>query len=170
MGFVPADKDVEVIISMSHLYRIFFLYLEPLSTIVGAFYASILPNTYLELTHAPSAPSFASTVPVSTSVVLTQLANLYFLFALNEGLVLRSTNDVRVWKTLLFGLLVADFGHLYSVYGLGVHKYCQVWGWNAMDGKRPLQGSPRSSSLLQTISVLSYHPSRTQCGDSREKS
>lgn len=46
---------------------------------------------------------------------------------------LRSTKDVKVWKTLLFGLLVADFGHLYSVHELGQHKYWQIWDWNAMD-------------------------------------
>ena len=121
----------ELILSMSPLYQIFFLYLEPVSTVVGAFYAYVLPGTYLDLTHAPSAPE--SAVPTSTTVVLAQLANLYFLFALNEGLVLRSTSDVRVWKTLLFGLLIADFGHLFSVYELGLHKYWQVWVWNAMD-------------------------------------
>jgi hypothetical protein len=67
-------------------------------------------------------------------VVLAQLANLYLLFAINEGLVLRCTRDVHVWRTLLFGLLLADFGHLYSVRDLGLHKYWQVWEWNAMDG------------------------------------
>jgi hypothetical protein len=65
--------------------------------------------------------------------VLAQLANLYVLFALNEGLVLRCTDDLRVWKTLLFGLLVADVGHLCSVHELGLHKYWQVQHWNAMD-------------------------------------
>ena len=131
---VPTAQSPEVIISMSPLYHIFFLYLEPFSTIAGAFCAYMLPKTYLELTHAPSAPGVEVLVlPTSTIVVLAQLANLYFLFALNEGLVLRSTRDVRVWRTLLLGLLIADFGHLFSVYELGVHKYWQVWGWNSMD-------------------------------------
>jgi hypothetical protein len=126
------SNNGQVINSMSPFYRIFFLYLEPLSTIIGAFYAFVLPSTYLELTHAASAPT-ATSVPISTQVVLAQLANLYFLFAINEGLVLRCTHDLRVWKTLLFGLLVADFGHLYSVYELGFSKYWEVWLWNAMD-------------------------------------
>lgn len=131
MEAAPHKREAKVIKHMSPLYQIFFLYLEPISTIIGAYYAYILPKTYLELTHAPSAPNNA--IPTSTNVVLAQLANLYFLFALNEGLVLRSTKDVNVWRTLLFGLLVADFGHLYSVYELGLHKYWQIWGWNAMD-------------------------------------
>lgn len=85
------------------------------------------------MTHAASAPSLASTIPLSTSVVLSQLANLYLLFTINEALVLRSTSDLRVWKTVLFGLLVADFGHLYSLKELGPEVYWNVLKWNAMD-------------------------------------
>jgi hypothetical protein len=81
------------------------------------------------MTHLPS--SLAET-PLSTKVVLSQLANLYLLFALNEALVLRSTSNLRVWKTLLFGLLLADFGHLYSVRALGPEIYWEAWNWNAM--------------------------------------
>jgi hypothetical protein len=119
--------------SVSVVYRIFLLYVEPLSTIVGAFYAHFLPRTYLELTDALSAPNFDKPLPTSTAVVLTQLANLYLLFALNEGLVLRATNDLKVWRVLLFGLLLADFGHLYSVHELGHHVYWRFWTWNAID-------------------------------------
>jgi len=115
------------------LYRAFFLYLEPFSAILGAYLAHVQPSTYLQLTHTASAPGEDAALPLSTKVVLSQLANLYFLFALNEGLVLRATRDIRVWRALLFGLLVADFGHLYSVYPLGVDKYWRFWLWNIMD-------------------------------------
>ena len=114
-------------------YRLFFLYIEPLSTILGAYYAHLEPLTYLMLTHSASAPSTLQTTPRGTLVVLTQLANLYFLFALNEALVLRATNDLKVWRTLLFGLLVADFGHLFSCKELGLDVYWQFWTWNAID-------------------------------------
>jgi hypothetical protein len=130
---LETQRNRPVIVSMSALYQTFFLYLEPLSTGVGGFYAFVLPRTYLELTHAESVPSASSPVPISMTVVLAQLANLYLLFALNEGLVLRCTNDLGLWRTLLFGLLIADFGHLYSVHELGVTKYWQVQHWNAMD-------------------------------------
>src|SRR5277367_993392 len=112
-------------------YRLFFLTIEPISALVGAYFAHFQPQTYLQLTHASSAPS--DTIPLGTQVVLTQLANLYFLFAINEALVLRSTSNLRVWRTLLFGLLVADFGHLYSVWGLGTGLYWKVHLWSAMD-------------------------------------
>jgi hypothetical protein len=114
-------------------YTTFFLFIEPISALVGAFYAHFKPLDYLQMTHLSSSPSYASTIPLSTNIVLTQLANLYLLFALNEALVLRSTSDLRVWKTVLFGLLLADFGHLYSVSALGPEIYWSFWKWNAMD-------------------------------------
>ncbi|RYP51404.1 hypothetical protein DL768_003273 [Monosporascus sp. mg162] len=58
---------------------------------------------------------------------------MYLLFALNEALVLRSTGDLKVWKTVLFVLLVADFGHLYSVSGLGPNVYWNISQWNPID-------------------------------------
>ena len=45
---------------------------------------------------------------------------------------LRSTSDLKVWKTVLFGLLLADIGHLYSVRSLGLGIYYRAWSWNAM--------------------------------------
>ena len=63
---------------------------------------------------------------------LFQLSNLYLLFALNEHLVLSSTSNIKVWRRLLFCLLVADFGHLYSMAPLGGEVFWKVWEWNAM--------------------------------------
>lgn len=112
-------------------YRIFFLFIEPSSALVGAYFSFFQQQTYLELTHAASAP--LTGIPLATQVVLRQLSNLYFLFAVNEALVLRSTSDLRVWRTLLFGLLVADFGHLYSLSGLGSYLYWNASLWTVMD-------------------------------------
>lgn len=124
--------------SLPVAYRLFFLMIEPISALVGAFFAHFRQVSYLSwTTHSPESVSeqlLAS--DASVSVTLSQLANLYLLFALNEALVLRSTSDLRVWRTLLFGLLVADFGHLYSlrvIGGLSAPVYWDVTSWNAMD-------------------------------------
>ncbi|TGO28813.1 hypothetical protein BPAE_0022g00030 [Botrytis paeoniae] len=114
-------------------YSWFFLIIEPISTLAGAYYAHFQPHNYLLLTHAPSSPyPTPNDIPLSSHIVLTQLANLYLLLALNEALVLRCTSDLRVWKVFLFGLLVADFGHLYSVKDLGWSIYWNVGEWNKM--------------------------------------
>lgn len=115
-------------------YRLFFLFIEPVSALVGAYYAHFQQREYLLLTDAASAPVLGP-IPTGTSIVLSQLANLYLLFALNEALVLRATVDLRVWKTVLFVLLVADLGHLYTVKALGLDVYLP-WNfarWNAID-------------------------------------
>lgn len=117
--------------SLPFLYRLFFLLIEPLSALLGAFYAFFNQKTYLELTHAASSPD---TIPLGTSIVLSQLANLYLFFAINEALVLRSTSDIRVWKTVLFCLLIGDVGHLYTARELGVDIYWSpMTRWNAID-------------------------------------
>ncbi|SPO00586.1 related to F-box/WD-repeat protein [Cephalotrichum gorgonifer] len=86
-------------------YRIFFLLVEPVLALVGAFYAHFRPLEYLTLTHATSAPNSVEAIPLGTTIALSQLANLYLFFAINEAFVLRSTPDLRVWKTVLFCLL-----------------------------------------------------------------
>jgi len=113
------------------VYRLFFLYIEPVATAVGAYYAHFQQLEYLKLTE----PSTAATVlGVSTveSIVLTQLANMYFVFALNEALVLRTTANRNVWSVFLFGLLLADFGHIYSVRVMGIETYWRFWEWNSI--------------------------------------
>jgi hypothetical protein len=120
---------------MAHIpfpYIAFFHWIEPVATLAGAFYAFVKPQTYLQLTQASSAPGILG-LPTATEVALRQLGNLYFCFALNEALVLRATTDLRVWRTLLLGLLIADFGHLYSCLPLGLEVYYDVARWNIMD-------------------------------------
>lgn len=123
-----ARKAVGFVIPV--IYRLFFLIIEPISALAGAYFAHFRQAEYLTLTHAATAPT---PIPTGTSIVLSQLANLYLLFALNEALVLRSTNSLVVWKTVLFGLLVADLGHLYSVAAVGPRVYWDVTSWNAID-------------------------------------
>ncbi|KAI0303912.1 hypothetical protein BC826DRAFT_980380 [Russula brevipes] len=102
-------------------YRLFFLYIEPISSLAGAYYA------------LPTQGDFARAVlDTPTRMSLSQLANLYLLFALNEHLVLSSTSSLKTWRRLLFGLLVADFGHLATMIPAGPEIFWNVSKWNAM--------------------------------------
>ncbi|KAF4335588.1 NADP-dependent alcohol dehydrogenase [Fusarium beomiforme] len=123
-------RPAQVAFRIHPIYRIFFLILEPISALVGAFYTHFRQETYLSLLHASSAPTQA---PKATSVAMSQLANMFFFFALNEALVLRSTADLRVWRTVLLVLLIADLGHLFSMSELGSRIYWDVMAWNASD-------------------------------------
>lgn len=115
------------------VYRHFFLNLEPISALAGAFYNQFRQARYLQLLDAASAPDTDVSVPLSTSVAMSQLANMYLFFALNEAIVLRSTADLRVWRAVLLVLLLADFGHLWSMRALGGRVYWDAAAWNAGD-------------------------------------
>ncbi|KZP02263.1 hypothetical protein FIBSPDRAFT_880457 [Athelia psychrophila] len=110
-------------------YKLFFLYIEPISAIAGAYYAAIQPQDYLQ-DLAPTAPTPHMTTAMG--MTLMQLANLYALFALHEHLVLSSTSSLKVWRRILFCLLVADFGHLATMAPLGSGIFWRFWEWNAM--------------------------------------
>lgn len=110
-------------------YKLFFLYIEPISAFAGAYYAAIQPQDYLQ---DLSPASLISHLTTPVGMTLMQLANLYALFALNEHLVLSSTSSLKVWRRLLFCLLIADFGHLATMAPLGPEVFWRFWEWNAM--------------------------------------
>ena len=146
-------------------YRLFFLIIEPVSVLVGAYFAHFRPLDYLTLSHAVSAPDSAEAIPLSTRIVLSQLANLYLFFAINEGLVLRSTGDLKVWRAVLFCLLVGDIGHLYTVRELGIGVYYGVSGWNAIDwGNVPFVylGAAMRVAFLAGVGLAGYKAKKKQ--------
>lgn len=114
-------------------YRLFFLYIEPISALAGVYYAAIHQSAYLLDLVSPTKSDFSRAVlDTPTSMTLFQLANLYLLFALNEHLVLSSTSSPKTWRSLLFCLLVADLGHLATMIPAGAEIFWNVSKWNAM--------------------------------------
>ena len=158
-------RSIEPASYISPIYTLFFLYIEPFTALLGFLVAYTNPHLYLALTDhtylsqpaptslSPSAfvpfitqsasillpSSGAPAPPLATRIALAQLSNLYLFFALNELLVLHTTNGfatrykLPVWRALLTALLVADVGHLWSVKELGLGVYWRVWEWNCMD-------------------------------------
>lgn len=115
-------------------YKVFFLYIEPLSALLGAVVAWLYPDNYLALIeHVAAAAPPPPILPLGIHVSLRQLANMYLLFTLNEALILRITSDQRVWRLLLLNLAIADVGHLLSVSPLGPAIYYDMAQWNAID-------------------------------------
>ncbi len=114
-------------------YRLFFLYIEPISALAGAYYAAIHPRDYLlDLVSPMQSGLNRAALDTPTHMTLFQLSNLYLLFALNEHLVLSSTSSLKTWRRLLFCLLVADFGHLATMIPAGTEIFWNVPKWNAM--------------------------------------
>lgn len=58
---------------------------------------------------------------------------MYLFVAVIESTVLRATNDLKVWRAVIVGLLIADLGHVLSVKEEGWEVYYKVGRWNEMD-------------------------------------
>ena len=113
-------------------YKAFFVYIEPLGALLGAFLTGLRSDDYLNDLLAPFVlPETKTSTPAYAALGL--LANLWLLWSLNEYLVLSGTTELKTWRRLLTGLLVADIGHLVAlgVYG-GPELYWQFWRWNAL--------------------------------------
>jgi hypothetical protein len=67
-------------------------------------------------------------------VIYEQVAATYTLFAFNEAVILRITNDLRIWKALLIGILICDAIHLYGSWvALGGAIFWDIRSWRAED-------------------------------------
>src|SRR5258708_15918268 len=91
-------------------YRLFFLYIEPISALAGAYYAAIHPRDYLlDLVSPMQSGLNPAELDTPTHMTLFQLSNLYLLFPLNEHLVLSSTSPLTPRRRLLFYPIFSPF-------------------------------------------------------------
>jgi hypothetical protein len=118
-------------------YQIFFLWVEPIATLVGAFYAGVRPLEYLYRTHAVSNPERLLGLPIATQVVLQQLGNMYLAFALNEALVLRATTDLQSWNAI-------HYGNYLFVYVGATFRTCFLLGVGFGAGKKAKRAARKS--------------------------
>ena len=69
-----------------------------------------------------------------SQIVYDQLAAAYFCFAIVEALVLRVAVDIRVWRAIVFALLVCDAGHVYAAWvEMGTRRFFLPWLWGLND-------------------------------------
>ena len=109
-------------------YRLLFLYFEPFMAFTGAIICLFNPTLFL------NGMSPTAVYAPSNQVIFDQLAGTYTLFAFNEAVVLRVTNDIRVWKAILVGILICDMIHLYASYtALGATVFWDPRLWRLED-------------------------------------
>jgi hypothetical protein len=114
-------------------YRIFFLYIEPVLALGGTYLCMADPQRFL-LGTVPQ-PAFIAASPIAVSPVmqllLTNIAALYALFAMNEAIVLRCTREKSVWYAIIGGMLASDIGHIYAVYAIAPERIAQFANWSS---------------------------------------
>lgn len=66
-------------------------------------------------------------------LVALQLGNIYLLMAMVGLAVLNSTSELKVVRSYLVALWIADLGHIYVCYHvLGLQRFIDVASWNSM--------------------------------------
>ncbi|KAH6985531.1 hypothetical protein EDB80DRAFT_822395 [Ilyonectria destructans] len=98
----------EPVLNFPFAYRALFLYFEPVGAFVGALLLHFRPASFL------NAMAPAAKYAPDNQIIYDQLAATYILFAFNEAIILRTTNDLRVWRGILIGILVCDAIHLFG--------------------------------------------------------
>lgn len=108
-------------------YRLYFLYIEPVMTLTGAYLCIFQPLDFL----ARATPLQITEITPLTQLLITQIACLYIFHGLVEAIVLRLSKDLRVWKALAASILIADVGHLYSLYVAAPEALVNIQGWSS---------------------------------------
>lgn len=108
-------------------YRLLLLWIEPLCAFNGALLCLFAPALFLDtFTTAP--------YRADHQIMFDQLAATYILFAFNQAIVLRMTNDLRVWKGIITGILICDVVHLYGAWNvMGTQAFLDPRLWRASE-------------------------------------
>ncbi|UPK95461.1 hypothetical protein LCI18_006396 [Fusarium solani-melongenae] len=120
--------SMEALSNIPTLYRLVFLYLEPFLAIGAAIQTHFAPRVFL------NTMSQTSKYAPDNQVIYDQVAALYTLFAFNEAVLLRLTDDIRVWKGVFVGIFICDILHLYASWAsLGNDVFWNPLAWRVED-------------------------------------
>jgi len=112
-------------------YRIFFLYIDPLICLSGIYVLFFDHATYL-----------ASGVPHAITVDAIDPLTQYLLAALGsyalcifgiQVLLLRQFPDIKIWRIVMFSILMTDLGLLYGVYAVDPQGFWDIGRWTSGD-------------------------------------
>ncbi|KAK3388948.1 hypothetical protein B0T20DRAFT_424868 [Sordaria brevicollis] len=122
--------------------RFVFTKFEPISLLSGFLPALLFPDWFTHqqlLSHPPSfsfstsAGTLITKYPLASQTTTRQLGNMYFLAFLVGVGVLYSSSEIKVVKSYLVALAIADVGHMMiTAEALGWDGTVDVRGWNAM--------------------------------------
>ncbi|KAK0723946.1 hypothetical protein B0T21DRAFT_372824 [Apiosordaria backusii] len=107
--------------------RFVFTIAEPISLISGTIGAVMFPQYFI----TAQTPTPISAWPEQSLLVCQQLGNMYFLAFLLGMFILHSTTEIKVVRSYLWALWLADIGHMaVTCRGLGWEESVNVARWN----------------------------------------
>ena len=115
---------------ISPIYTLYFLYIDPLLALIGSLFILTSPLSFLRATIPPN-PSTTHPLPLTptTKLLLTNIAVMYLLISILQGIVLRLTRERNVWVCILAALMLVDVGHLYANWEVAPQRFVEVGGW-----------------------------------------
>ncbi|KAK4194128.1 hypothetical protein QBC40DRAFT_291358 [Triangularia verruculosa] len=109
--------------------RFVFTIAEPISLISGTIGAVVLPRYFI----TAQTPTPILSFPEQSLLVAQQLGNMYFLAFLLGLFVLHSTTEIKVVRSYLWALWLADIGHMaVTCRVLGWEESVNILRWNEM--------------------------------------
>lgn len=134
----PAPKPSTPHISLP--YRLYFLYLDPVLALSGTYLLLTSPQKFISsCTPSSTHPTAAQPLSALSSLLLAQTAALYLMHAAITTLVLRAVTPlhdrgyVRVWKSVMAAIALADVGHLWALYASSPAEFVDWRAWRAED-------------------------------------
>ncbi|KAH8882685.1 hypothetical protein GQ53DRAFT_444505 [Thozetella sp. PMI_491] len=110
--------------------RVIFTVVEPISLLVGAIPAILWPEWFVS-EQLPSAVPLVTSA--NASLVAQQLGSMFSLGFLLAIAVLYTTTEIKVVRSYLFALWLADISHVgLTLYALGWEGSLDVASWNPM--------------------------------------
>lgn len=108
------------------------------------------------------------TYSANSRAVAWQLGNLYLLLAMIGLAVLNTTSEVKVVRSYLVALWVADIGHIAACYfALGQANFMDLGSWNAMTwGNVAVTVSSDEFRCIVTYFSLSWRQQLRTCASS----
>ncbi len=130
---------------MGHIplfYRIFFLYIDPLICLLSIYLFFFDHPTYI-LNGIPSSLSTPALqtpeLPPLVQLLITGLGAYSLCIFTMQIFLLRQFSDapdginVRIWRIVLFSILLTDLGLIYGVYRVDAEGLLDVKGWTRGD-------------------------------------
>lgn len=96
------------------IYTVFFKYIEPLLTLGPALQTSFQPLSYLDFVPLPYNPGSVR-INAATLTTMDHLSQMYLTVTILSIMAFRSSDDLKVWRHLVFCYWAADFRVAYSV-------------------------------------------------------
>lgn len=136
------------------IYRAYFLWFEPLIALLGALGATFLDAKPVLVGITPISMLAAASAPITpfTRALLDQLCAFWFLVAFNQAVILRVTQDLRVWKALLLGMALCDAAHICSLVSTDMDAFVNVTAWRGSDWLN--NGTLFAGLILRTMFLL----------------